>query len=288
MQLDWPRLRLDLISAGATRFHDGIPRSGGWSGWFQHQTLWWVREGAARLRTRRGVATLEPGTLVWYRPGFEYGFEGGIEPALAIDTAHFQLVHTETDQPMDGRVGVEEVMRPGDAGYVGGVMQRVTGFSEHVPGQNHRVFRGHRRARAEALLRELVRELSERHASDGGDQALDDPRQVLLLEMARRIAARPDRAYSVAQLAAEAELSTARFGEHFKRVNRMTPQRFIMEQRMAEATRLLSETVLPVGEVARLSGFSQPQYFTRLFKQRTGQTPRAFRHAARGRLTPPD
>jgi len=44
-----------------------------------------------------------------------------------------------------------------------------------------------------------------------------------------------------------------------------------------EARRLLSETSLPVQEVARSLGFTTPAYFTRAFQHRTGKTPTAFR-----------
>ncbi len=46
-----------------------------------------------------------------------------------------------------------------------------------------------------------------------------------------------------------------------------------------EARRLLSETTLPVGHIARDLGFTSPAYFTRAFQHHTGLTPSAFRRA---------
>jgi AraC-like DNA-binding protein len=46
-----------------------------------------------------------------------------------------------------------------------------------------------------------------------------------------------------------------------------------------EARRLLSETDLPVGHIARDLGFTSPAYFTRAFQNQTGKTPSAFRRA---------
>ncbi len=46
-----------------------------------------------------------------------------------------------------------------------------------------------------------------------------------------------------------------------------------------EARRMLSETTLPVGQIARDLGFTSPAYFTRAFQHQTGRTPSAFRRA---------
>ena len=52
---------------------------------------------------------------------------------------------------------------------------------------------------------------------------------------------------------------------------------WITERRMAEARRILAETDLPVAEVARRVGMSDPGYFTRLFGRTHGTSPRKWR-----------
>jgi AraC-like DNA-binding protein len=46
---------------------------------------------------------------------------------------------------------------------------------------------------------------------------------------------------------------------------------------MAEARALLAETDLPVAEVARRVGVTDPGYFTRLFSRAHGTSPRVWR-----------
>ena len=60
-----------------------------------------------------------------------------------------------------------------------------------------------------------------------------------------------------------------------------TVQEWIIERRMAEARSLLSDTELPVGEISRRVGMSDPGYFSRLFRRSHGTSPREWR----GRLT---
>jgi AraC family transcriptional activator of pobA len=56
----------------------------------------------------------------------------------------------------------------------------------------------------------------------------------------------------------------------------------ITDRVMIEAERLLRFTDRTIGEVAYLTGFSDPLYFSRAFKRHAGESPSAFRDRARG------
>ncbi|MEV5652310.1 AraC family transcriptional regulator [Nocardia sp. NPDC052254] len=56
-----------------------------------------------------------------------------------------------------------------------------------------------------------------------------------------------------------------------------TVQDWIIERRMAEARRLLAGTELPIGEIARRVGLSDPGYFARQFRNTVGVSPRQWR-----------
>ena len=57
----------------------------------------------------------------------------------------------------------------------------------------------------------------------------------------------------------------------------MAPIQYLYQFRIAQAKRLLADTDRPVGEIARLVGMPDQRHFARLFRRRTGRTPRAFR-----------
>jgi AraC family transcriptional regulator, transcriptional activator of pobA len=60
-----------------------------------------------------------------------------------------------------------------------------------------------------------------------------------------------------------------------------TVQEWIIERRMAEARNLLSENDIPIQEVARRVGISDPGYFGRLFRRTHGMSPRKWRGNSR-------
>ena len=289
MSWQWPNVRVEVLSAGETGLNQTAVETGSWSGWFRHHTLWWVREGQAKLRGHGGaIETIEPGVMVWFRPGFEYGFAEPLAGWLGLWAAHFELREQPAGERVD-RVGVRDVMRPSEPAFAEAMMRRLAGLGEKVPGQHHRAFRGHRRERAERLLTELLIELSEQHPADDGEALAEarDPTDVQMQKIGQRIATRREREWSVEQLAAEAGLSVAQFGTRFGRVNREKPQQFITRHRIATAMQLLSETALPVSEVTRLSGYASVYYFSRVFKNHTGKSPTGFRRGASETHNPP-
>jgi AraC family transcriptional activator of pobA len=54
----------------------------------------------------------------------------------------------------------------------------------------------------------------------------------------------------------------------------------IHSRRLVEAKRLLRHTQLQIGEIAQSAGFSDPAYFSRFFRSRTGRSPQTWRESA--------
>jgi AraC-like DNA-binding protein len=61
---------------------------------------------------------------------------------------------------------------------------------------------------------------------------------------------------------------------------------WIIERRMVQARQLLTETDLPVSEIARRVGLPDPGYFARVFRGSNGVTPRAWRRNAVRAVSP--
>ncbi len=79
------------------------------------------------------------------------------------------------------------------------------------------------------------------------------------------------------RLAAMVGLSPSYVSTLFRRYMGRTIIAYVNEVRLREARSLLRNTELSVGEVARLAGFDDRYYFSRLFKRREGCTPHQYR-----------
>lgn len=75
-------------------------------------------------------------------------------------------------------------------------------------------------------------------------------------------------------------VSSAYLGDMLRSLTGQTTQQHIHQQLIEKAKRLLLSTSLTINEAAFQLGFEYPQYFSRLFKSKTGLTPAAFRFSA--------
>jgi AraC family transcriptional regulator len=86
---------------------------------------------------------------------------------------------------------------------------------------------------------------------------------------------------SLAELATVAQMSPAHFARLFKCATGQTPHQYVITCRMERAKQLLTETTIPLHEIAAQSGYADQSHFTALFRQYVATTPKVYRDATR-------
>jgi AraC family transcriptional regulator len=76
------------------------------------------------------------------------------------------------------------------------------------------------------------------------------------------------------ELARVAGLSPSQFARAFKVSMGQTPHRWLVQQRIHHAKRLMTKNGKPISVAAHLAGFASQSYFTHVFRRVTGTTPR--------------
>ncbi|MBN1671808.1 MAG: helix-turn-helix domain-containing protein [Kiritimatiellae bacterium] len=89
--------------------------------------------------------------------------------------------------------------------------------------------------------------------------------------------AAPAAPLDAARLSVHAGISASRLGALFRAGVGCGPMKYLQDVRMALARRLLTDPYRTVQEVARLCGFEDANYFSRLFRRRQGCSPSAYR-----------
>lgn len=82
---------------------------------------------------------------------------------------------------------------------------------------------------------------------------------------------------SIAQVAGLSNYSQRHFIRLFAAAYGKTPQQYLMDTRIRHSCTLLKRTNLSVTEIAIRCGFSDANYFSRIFRRATGSTPNGYR-----------
>ena len=82
---------------------------------------------------------------------------------------------------------------------------------------------------------------------------------------------------SAEEIASQLQVSYSRFRKIFKQYTGMAPGQYQINLKLQKAKELLINTVKPIKEIAYTLGFESNFYFLRLFKEKTGTTPTAYR-----------
>lgn len=112
------------------------------------------------------------------------------------------------------------------------------------------------------------------HSSDLGNR-LDKMVDEYLSEGSKKL--RIQGPPTVAWCAEQFHLTPSYFGDIVRREMGITPQAFLQTKLIDRAKSLLASQELTINEIAEELGFSYPNHFARLFRQKTGMSPSAFR-----------
>ena len=82
---------------------------------------------------------------------------------------------------------------------------------------------------------------------------------------------------SLGEIAAAADLSQFHFARAFRTSTGLTPQQYLMRQRIERAKLLLAKDDLPIVEISLQTGFKNQSHFTTLFRKYTKYTPKLWR-----------
>ena len=87
-----------------------------------------------------------------------------------------------------------------------------------------------------------------------------------------------DQSLTLAELASIVFLSPHHFAHLFKQSTGRSPHQYITQCRIERAKRLLRQAGTPIAEICQQVGFQNQSHFTRVFRQYTQTTPKAYRN----------
>ena len=105
-----------------------------------------------------------------------------------------------------------------------------------------------------------------------------DPGSLAVVCAVRTILASPDGSCRFEEIARDHGLSYSTFQRNWKRFYSESPGQYQINARISASCRLLAESTSRIVDIAEVTGFDDPAYFSRLFHRRIGMSPSEYRH----------
>lgn len=118
---------------------------------------------------------------------------------------------------------------------------------------------------------------------NSGSRRVISAQELRLKEMLSWLEAHYDEEIQVNDLAAVAGISVRECQRYFSKFLKQSPVQYLMNFRLRTAAEFLVSTNWTMTEIGLACGFKSSSYFAKQFRQRTGLSPRAYRHKAEGK-----
>jgi len=226
--------------------------------------LWCVWRGVGQLQVNGCTFKLHPGSAFLFQPGDCIEAEHEADHPLLVYAAHFLPRH-QPDEAGWGRLSPDPIHHQLEEVAFWRTQSALSVECWHGPDESKRPL-------AQAIFWHLLLLILQ---SEGAPSESDA--SVRLRQLIAEIRRRPGGAWGVPDMARSCGWSRAQFTRQFRHLTGWAPASFVIRQRITLAEYYLRETLLPISRIAEVLGYRDHFFFSRQFKQQTGEAPRDYR-----------
>ena len=294
MWFDWKNTSVKINSAGRARWRKNVLRDATWSGYTRDNDLWVVWAGTGQMETPQGKFELEPGSVLWMKPGIFYDITQKPTNTLGMDFIHFSLfdlcgLEMKTTAPFDNLSAFDSSYVQQASRHIVELMYfgDINNFIDYElkPSQKpsnintHNIDSSDTALSATSLLKSLLIDLDHFNSvkSSRNEKKADLYHRQIAMKAAMKIREKPDDASGIHTLANQAGYSSDHFARVFKGVLGISPQDYIIRTRIKKAEQMLSSSTYNIENIAMKLGYCDKYFFSKQFKAKTGLSPREYR-----------
>lgn len=278
MRLDWDHLDVQLVRCGYSLWERGILYSPTWmqhSG-IQNNDLLIFDTGRGEMEMQGGKIPLHKSSILWLRPGHIYHVEQDPDWPIGHVFIRFELIRADGSKYYPSIQEMPETFECFNhehwhamARNIVRIMVMETGG---IPGEKKNDIR----KTASAMLKSMLMGIDLCDQLTHPDAASVQT-NMIAIQAAEFLADGKHNFIPIQRAARKFSLSRNRFTRIFSDFWHVTPQDYLIEQRIRQAKHLLAYSDSTLDEIAGLLGYSDRFFFARQFKQKTGISPGCYR-----------
>lgn len=260
----------DRLSGLSLEMVTSLKRHGRWRRNLPHveplPVLIWIQRGQGRITVLGRTRGFAPATCITLPPDTPFA----IEPGAMTEGTLLRLPDL-FEAPMPGTPRHLRLSDVSAQGELSGLLDRLDRRGELSDVASGRAALGRI-----ILISALIERIAE-----GQDAPRPDAPARLAARFARAVEENLHAAVTLDILGRDLGVTPTHLTRTLRATCAMTAQQYLQARLMHEARRRLADTDAPAATIARDMGYSSAAYFTRAFGRETGETPSAFRAAAR-------
>ncbi|KZX59315.1 AraC family transcriptional regulator [Halioglobus sp. HI00S01] len=232
--------------------------------------LLYCSSGQGHLETDSWRGDIGAGHLMLLPQGLTHAYQASQADPWTLYWIHFQGASTRVFMQY---LGYREGRPVADAGVSPLLIGAFTNLLEvRRTGYSTRAF-----INASNHLRHLMTQISMEISAHSGRLQAGFELEMVQAFMLEHI----DRAVTLDELAAVANMSKYHFSNRYKALTGYSPIKHLLNMKMEHACNLLDTTDLGIAEIAQQVGYDDQMYFSRLFRKTIGASPRGYRSSTR-------
>lgn len=231
----------------------------------ENYQLIYIADGQARFKIDEELHVLEKGNCVLYYPGDAQYYYYNLNEHPDIYWVHFSCEEGHEFIKNMGW-GSEKIY------YVGVHNSYITLFDNII--QELQLKPPHCEEQLKLLLQQLLLQMGRNRIREEGiiggyNKEVEEAIKIFNLI--------PEEDFTIKQFTKDRGLNYYRFIDTFTQNVGISPRQYIINIRMTKAKDLLMNSLFQISEVARLTGYDNPLYFSRLFKKTWGMSPKEYK-----------
>jgi len=226
--------------------------------------MWYICRGKGRMRIDGQTKEISGGDCLLLRPGVDFHGTGDPKRPLVVIAVHFDFINADRRPVMPDIDALPLMLHS----------LREPFFFESVLRRVDASFNAGRKEVADRYFSAAIQEFFH-HAT----RSPAPPQQVdMINDICNDISRNPGRRYGVDELAGHAGYSSDHFSRIFKSIKGISPGEFIIQSRIQAGKAFLTNSNHSIAHIAEILGYSDQFFFTRQFRNRTGQSPSQFKN----------
>jgi len=225
-----------------------------------------IRDGAGCVVIDQRAYTLRTGDLFIFCPGQEIRYYDTPETAWQLYCIYLGGPGVDEFVNQLGFTSDQPFIRPVEQARIGGIFDKLWRLLRDHP--------AHGEYRVISTLF-MLPTLCAENQSEKQENSTTIKQTLTLIKTAR-----PPENVNVNRICGRLGMSRTTLYRRFIQQEGTTPTDFLIEHKLKKAREMLRSSTRKIAEIAILAGFNSDKYFFRIFKQRFGQTPAAYRRTA--------